>query len=75
MEEKIISILAEVAGVPAESIGVDTRLIADLGLSSFDVADAAVMVEQEYGVRIPDERFREMETVADVLRIAVEVSG
>lgn len=75
MEEKIISILAEVAGVPAESIGVDTRLIADLGLSSFDVADAAVMVEQEYGVRIPDERFQEMETVADVLRIAVEVSG
>lgn len=75
MEEKIISILAEVAGVPAESIGVDTRLIADLGFSSFDVADAAVMVEQEYGVRIPDERFQEMETVADVLRIAVEVSG
>ncbi|MBR3201283.1 MAG: acyl carrier protein [Mogibacterium sp.] len=75
MEEKIISILAEVAGVPAESIGVDTRLIADLGLSSFDVADAAVMVEQEYGIRIPDERFQEMETVADVLRIAVEVSG
>ena len=75
MEEKIISILAEVAGVPAESIGVDTRLIADLGLSSFDVADATVMVEQEYGIRIPDERFQEMETVADVLRIAVEVSG
>lgn len=75
MEEKIISILAEVAAAPAESIGVDTRLIADLGLSSFDVADAAVMVEQEYGIRIPDERFQEMETVADVLRIAVEVSG
>ena len=75
MKEKIISTLAEVAGVPAESIGVDTRLTADLGLSSFDVADAAVMIEQEYGIRIPDECFREMETVSDVLRIAGEVSG
>ena len=75
MEEKIRNILSEIAGVPADTITKETRVVADLGLSSFDVADAVVMIEEEYGARIPDERFQELETVGDIVRIAGEVLG
>ena len=41
-------------------------------MSSFDLADTVVSVEETYGVKIPDERFGELETVADILRVIQE---
>ena len=75
MEEKIIKILSEITGAPPEEISADTRIVADLGMSSFDLADTVVTAEEEYGIRIPDERFQEIETVADIVRIMEEVDG
>ena len=72
MEEKIMQILAEIAGVPWETIGPETRLVGDLGLSSFDLADTVVTVEEAYGIKIPDTRFRELETAADLIRVIRE---
>ena len=72
MEEKIKEILSEVSGVPLTELGEDTRLVADLGMSSFDLADTVVSVEETYGVKIPDQRFGELETVADILRVIRE---
>ena len=72
MEEKIREILSEVSGVPLSELRADTRLVGDLGMSSFDLADMVVSVEETYGVKIPDERFRELETVADIIRVIRE---
>ena len=72
MEEKIREILSEVSGVPAAELTGETRLAGDLGMSSFDLADTVVSVEESYGVKIPDERFGELETVADILRVIRE---
>jgi acyl carrier protein len=75
MEEKIKEILSEVSGVPLSEIRKDTRLVGDLGMSSFDLADTVVSVEEAFGVHLPDERFREMETVEDIVRILREENG
>lgn len=72
MEEKIREILSEVSGVPIAELRDDTRLVGDLGMSSFDLADTVVSVEEAYGVKIPDERFQELETVADIVRVIRE---
>ena len=72
MEEKIREILSEVSGVPIAELQDDTRLAGDLGMSSFDLADTVVSVEEAYGVKIPDERFHELETVADIVRVIRE---
>ena len=72
MEEKIKEILSEVSGTPASDISTDTRVAGDLGMSSFDLADTVVTVEETYGIRIPDERFRDIETVGDIVRIIEE---
>ena len=73
MEEKIIEILADTSGVPADKIRMETQLVGDLGMSSFDLADIVVRVEEEYEIHIPDERFPELQTVEDVIRLASEV--
>ena len=72
MEEQLKEILAEAAGVSPEEIKHDTRLIADLGLTSFDFADIAVRAEEEFGVSIPDEAMTKIETFNDVLCIIQE---
>ena len=73
MEEKVLEILAENAGKSPGELSGKTRLVADLGLSSFDLANIVVQLEEEYDRHIPDERFPELETVDDVLRILEEV--
>lgn len=75
MEEIIREILSEVSGVPLAELRDDTRLVGDLGMSSFDLADTVVSVEEAYGLKIPDERFGELETVADIVRVIREENG
>lgn len=72
MEEKVKEILSEVSGVPLSELRPDSRLVGDLGMSSFDLADTVVSVEEAYGVKIPDTRFPELETVEDIIRIIRE---
>lgn len=75
MREKLLEILAETAGVPVSDLHDDTRLIADLGLTSFDLADIVVTAEEEFGIVIPDNLFPEIQTVGDVIRVLGEVQG
>ena len=73
MKEKLLEILAENAGKSVEELSGETRLVGDLGLSSFDLANIVVQIEDAFGLSIPDERFPELETIDDVLRIMEEV--
>lgn len=73
MNEKILQILAEIAGADAASISENTRLADDLGLTSFDLADVVVSIEDEYGVSIPDEVFPTLHTAGDVFAAAKKV--
>lgn len=72
MEEKVKEILSDISGIPVPEIHSDTSIAGDLGMSSFDLADTVVTVEETYGLRIPDERFRDLETVGDIMRIIEE---
>lgn len=72
MEEKVKEILSGISGVPVSEIRMDTRVTGDLGMSSFDLADTVVTVEEAYGLRIPDEKFSDLETVGDIIRIIKE---
>lgn len=73
MNEKILQILAEIAVADAASISENTRLADDLGLTSFDLADVVVSIEDEYGVSIPDEVFPTLHTAGDVFAAAKKV--
>ncbi|MCR5012204.1 MAG: acyl carrier protein [Lachnospiraceae bacterium] len=68
MFQKITEILSELTecSVPPEEITRDTKLVADLDLSSFDVVNAIVMFEDEFNIEIPDDKIADLETVGDV---------
>ena len=72
MEERLKEILAEAAEVSPDEIDYDTRLIADLGLTSFDFADIAAQAEEEFNINIPDEAVTRIETFRDVLCLVQE---
>ena len=73
MLDKIREILAEYVEIPAEQITMDTNLLQDLELSSLDVMDIVVTVEEEFAVEIPERRLSELVTVADVVKVLEEV--
>ncbi len=72
MEERLKEILAEAADVNPTEIDYNTRLIADLGLTSFDFADIAARAEEEFGIKIEDEAVTRIETFNDVLCLVQE---
>ena len=72
MEEKIREILAETLDVSPEAITPEKRLIADLGLTSFDLADVVLQAQEEFGITLPSSFWGEIVTVADVYRVVGE---
>lgn len=67
MFEKVAGILRECMEKDVAEITEDMDLVADLGLSSLDVMDAALAFEEEFGVEIPDDRIMEFKTVGDIV--------
>ena len=73
MEERIREILAETLELSPEEITPEKRLVADLGLTSFDLADVLVQAGEALGVTVPREAWAEIVTVEDVERIVREL--
>ena len=52
MEEKLIELISNYQGIEKDSISLDSKLINDLGLSSYDIVDLACQIEDEFGKEI-----------------------
>ena len=56
MEEKVLSIINEIRAAkemaPVETIGAETKLREDLNLTSFDLAELTVKIEDEFDIDI-----------------------
>lgn len=67
MLEKLKTIFIETTGINNTEITKDTVLKNDLGLTSFDLAQLACNIEDEFDVEIPDRAIKEFKTVGDVM--------
>lgn len=67
MLEKAIRIICEYQGIPASDISIDSRLVNDLSLSSYDVVGLIGKFEEEFGIEVPDRQIRYMVTVGDIV--------
>lgn len=65
MFEEVKSILMNYTDV--EEITTDTALVADLGLSSFDMVAIVADFEDKYDIEIADRDIRQLITVNDIL--------
>lgn len=67
MIEKLQAILEENTGLKDVAIDANTDLKSDLGLTSFDLAQLACQVEDEFDIEIPDRTIKDIKTVGDVI--------
>ena len=67
MLEKLTKIIREHTGDKTIILDENTILIADLGLSSLDLVNLAVAVEDEFDIEIPDRAIKTFKTVGDVI--------
>lgn len=72
MIEKLTEILRDYTGNKNLIISESTVIIADLGLSSFDLVSLATTIEDEFNVEIPDRAIKKFKTVADVISFIEE---
>lgn len=67
MLEKLKDILSKNTGVEVDEITENSDLKSDLGLSSFDLAELACAVEDEFDIEIPNRAITTLTTVGDVI--------
>lgn len=74
MFEKIKSILTESIGKEAENISLDTVILSDLGMNSFELVQLIARLEDELDIEIEDEALKSFVTIGDVVRYLDENS-
>ena len=67
MLDQLAEIIREQTGDSTIEINEDTVLLADLGMSSFDLINAVCLIENEFDVEIPDRVVKDFKTVGDVM--------
>ncbi len=69
---KLTEILTDQFGVPEDEIEPDASFEA-MGLDSLDLVEVTLVIDEELGVRIPDERLPEIETPAQAVKVISEL--
>lgn len=75
MINKIIEIICEYSGVDKEKVNLESKLIKDVGLSSFDVTELVCKFEEEFDIEIPDRKISTFQTVSDIVEFVNNQKG
>lgn len=67
MFEEVKKILAKQLKVNEDDILLESNILKDLGADSLDVLQLLMTIEDEKGIRVPDEEFAKFITVGDVV--------
>lgn len=68
MLDRIIDIISNYQGIEKEKITLQSNLIKEIGLSSFDVTELVCIFEDEFNIEIPDRKISTFQTVEDIVR-------
>jgi acyl carrier protein len=64
---KVKKLIAENLEIEEEKITMDSSFRQDLGADSLETYELVYAIEEELGIRIPDEKANEFETVRDAM--------
>lgn len=65
--DKVKDIIVENLGCDESEVTMEANLMDDLGADSLDAVELSLGLEDELGVKIPDEDFEKMTTVKDIV--------
>lgn len=69
IEARLKELLVEELGLDGEKITMEARFEEDLEVDSLGVVELLMALEDEFGVRIPDEEAEEIETVGQAVEL------
>lgn len=75
MLEKIINFIRVNYNVQVEDITGNSKLVSDLGLTSFQLIEMCFTLEKEFGVEIEEDALMKSEKVKDVVAYIENVIG
>jgi acyl carrier protein len=67
IEAKVVELICNKLGIPKEKIKMESNFISDLGADSLDLYDLVTDLEDEFGMKMPDEEISKIKTVGDVV--------
>ena len=67
IEATVKEVLAKQLTSDAGKIGLESRLVEDLGLDSFGSVEVAFELEEKFDIKIPDAALYEAKTVKDIV--------
>lgn len=70
--QRVARIAAAQANVDPRTVRDDTHLCNDLHFDSLDQVEFVMTIEEEFGVRVSDERAADVRTVADVAALITD---
>lgn len=72
IREKVVSIVKDKLGVEEDKIIDSAKYVDDLGADSLTLVDIAMALEDEFGMKIPDEDIEKITTVGNTLQYIKE---
>ncbi|MBR5774205.1 MAG: acyl carrier protein [Clostridia bacterium] len=67
MIDRVKKILSEYTTVPKRKMTPESRLVGDLGMTSFDLVNAVVAFEDEFDIEISDDNIKNIQTIGDII--------
>ncbi|MBA2517584.1 MAG: acyl carrier protein [Solirubrobacterales bacterium] len=71
----LADIVNEVAGIPADDVQLDKSFTDDLDVDSLSMVEVVVAAEEQFGVTIPDDEVKNLETVGDAVAFIENASA
>jgi acyl carrier protein len=72
IREKVVAIIKDKLGVEGDKIVDSAKYVDDLGADSLTLVDIAMALEDEFGMKIPDEDIEKITTVGSTLQYIKE---
>lgn len=69
-KEKILEIVSDFTGVPANEIDVQASFKKSVELDSFGMLTMLNRIEDEFGIEIPEDKMRSFRNIEDIIRYA-----
>ena len=66
--ERVKEIIIQTLGCEEEDVTPEANLFDDLGADSIDVIEIGILIEEEFGVEIPNEEAERLQTINSVIQ-------
>ncbi|MCR5452524.1 MAG: acyl carrier protein [Lachnospiraceae bacterium] len=65
--DELKDLIVEMLSVDEDQVTPDANLVDDLGADSLSIVELHMEIEEQFGVKIPDEEVEKLHTVQDIL--------